>query len=162
MKLTNVLLPLAALASLASGYNRYYSSKTNNGNSTELIQCVEEMKSMLERRPRSTHPSPSPNPLCSRDFPVHRLAGYRCGTNTFLQFGGSVEWEPIKNNLKAFRKCQSHLYDAALTAKDWFLCEVVDFWGYRIVAFSPMGYMACWKDVGKGYKPCVRREDWDN
>ncbi|KAM3415108.1 hypothetical protein BST61_g10237 [Cercospora zeina] len=142
---TLLLLPLAMLAPLASAYNRYHVSKTTNANTTELVQCVEEMKAMLERHPR-----------------MHRLAGYQCGTDTFLQFGGSVEWEPIKNNLKAFNTCKSHLYDAAYSGRDWFLCHVVDFWGHRIVAYSPMGYMACWDDVGKGYKPCVRGEDWQN
>ena len=41
--------------------------------------------------------------------------------------------------------------NAAYSGKDWFQCYVHGMWGGGIVAYSPLGYKACF---GKGHKPC--------
>ncbi|KAF2206552.1 hypothetical protein CERZMDRAFT_89177 [Cercospora zeae-maydis SCOH1-5] len=123
MKFTKLIVALAGLTSVMG--IRTWSSPTSNGNNSDLVLCMEEMRAMLEKNPRASH-----------------LQGYQCGSSMW-HVGGTNEWEPIKNNLKAFRKCEAKLAAAVVTSRDWFLCKWTDMWGWRAVGYAPVGKHVC-------------------
>ncbi|CAK1356558.1 unnamed protein product [Cercospora beticola] len=132
------LFTLATLASLASAELRkhYWQAETTYANSTELVQCMNEMKAMLEAKPKANHLEP-----------------YQCGNHSW-QVGSTANWQPIHTNLKGFRKCEKDLSNAAYAGRDWFQCHASDLFGYRVVAYSPLGLEACLHKKPINHAPC--------
>ncbi|CAK1368002.1 uncharacterized protein RHO25_012792 [Cercospora beticola] len=138
------LLTLASLAGLASAKKQIVAAGSTNANSTELVRCVAELKAVLEEHPRTDN-----------------LTGYHCG-ESWWQLGGNEQWQPIKNNLRAFRKCENDLNAVALSGNDWFRCILTDMWGFRILAYSPKGIEVCWGIKGSKKHFHCRRPNTGN
>ncbi|KAF2212650.1 hypothetical protein CERZMDRAFT_97147 [Cercospora zeae-maydis SCOH1-5] len=144
MKWTKLItLATCALPTLTSAYpppakggTQVFTSETHDGNASEIAKCIGHLKQMLELTPK-----------------LSRKSGYRCG-HSWWQFGGTNEFELTKHNLGAYLQCEEDLYKAATHRNDWFLCEVEDLWGWRVVAYSPFGEQVCLSDDNENHAPC--------
>ncbi|GIZ49884.1 hypothetical protein CKM354_001290100 [Cercospora kikuchii] len=123
-------------SSSARSKKKVYSAPFNDGHSTKLIPCMEEIKTILEVRPHA-----------------HRHVGYRCGDSWF-QFGADEENPYGNSNLKVFEMCKPDMEEAVYLAKEWFACYVTDAWAKRIIAYSPFGFQACSSNKTYDHAPC--------
>ncbi|GIZ49740.1 hypothetical protein CKM354_001276700 [Cercospora kikuchii] len=126
------LAAFAALATCTSAEKlrkKVWFADTYRANSTELLQCVDQMRRDLEQ-----------NPL------KNRIGGYKCG-DRWWQYGNvHIDWDiTIESSLAGFRMCEDDLVQAAYNATTWLQCKVRKGTNvvHRYVAYSPLDYEAC-------------------
>ncbi|KAM3415107.1 hypothetical protein BST61_g10236 [Cercospora zeina] len=102
-----------------------FSSLSTNANRPDLARCLGELRKELEKTPEANE---------RRD--------YQCGSYMW-QVGGPKEWGREEENLKVFNKCETELTEGAHMGHDWFLCRWRDFWGFRVVSWTPIGTHLC-------------------
>ncbi|CAK1367906.1 unnamed protein product [Cercospora beticola] len=77
----------------------------------------------------------------------NRITGYECGSS-WWQYGNTLLDFDMSHypSLAGFQTCEDSLVEAAHTATSWFQCRVHKSrlsMIYRHVAYSPLGYEAC-------------------
>ncbi|KAF2206486.1 hypothetical protein CERZMDRAFT_103387 [Cercospora zeae-maydis SCOH1-5] len=126
MKLSKlVLLLLATAAAPASaGRKKTWFGKTNEANSTKLLDCFDTLDADLKAEPYATN-----------------WVGNSCG-NKLFQWGAGGHDKKGRPMSDAFERCREDLITAAYDGTDWVHCQVFHPFGSRSLAWSPLGYYA--------------------